>query len=43
MNRPAWLVGVLVQGLVLGTLLALALSKIPALANGARIFRYQGF
>lgn len=39
----AWMAGVLVQGVVLGTLLALALCKVPALATGARIFRYQGF
>ncbi len=35
--------GILIQGLVLGIGLALAISQLVAVAGDARIFRYQGF
>lgn len=42
--RPAAEVaGAWLQGLLLGTGLLLALLKLVALADGAQIFRYQGF
>lgn len=37
------LIGMWVQGLVLGVLLFFALSELLRLSSGARIFRYQGF
>ena len=33
----------MIQGLILGTTLFVALTKLIALGDGARIFRYQGF
>lgn len=41
--RAARLAGVVLQGLVLGSLLFLALVRLLSLAEGARIFRYQNF
>ncbi len=35
--------GILVQGIILGTLLFLALLKLSVLQSGGRIFYYQGF
>jgi hypothetical protein len=35
--------GALVQGLLLGVLLAWALLNLTTVEMGARIFRYQGF
>ncbi len=37
-----WL-GISIQALILGILLALAIGKLIAIETGARIFRYQGF
>jgi hypothetical protein len=37
-----WL-GITVQALVLGTLLALACLRLVAMAGGSTVFRYQGF
>ena len=42
-ERTAWALGVLLQGIVLGSLLVVALLNLSALTTGARIFRYQGF
>jgi hypothetical protein len=42
MNLPRAL-GVLVQALVLGSLLFLALANLIGATGGARIFRYQDF
>jgi len=35
--------GIIVQALVLGGLLCLAIGKMVAVATGARVFEYQGF
>jgi hypothetical protein len=35
--------GYLLQSLVLGTLLAMAIVKMAAMAGGATVFRYEGF
>lgn len=36
-------IGAVVQGLLLGPLLFLALVELFAMAQGAGVFRYQGF
>ena len=41
--RSARICGIVLQAIVLGTLLFLALSRLVALESGARIFRYQAF
>ena len=43
MINLARITGVLVQGLFLGVLLALALIQLLTLATGGRVFRYEGF
>lgn len=42
-SRWPRIAGVLLQGLVLGIGLALAITQIVAIVGDARIFRYQGF
>jgi hypothetical protein len=42
-QRAAFLLGAIVQGMVLGTLLAVALLMISAWSGGIRSFRYEGF
>lgn len=39
----ARLLGIVVQSIVMGTLLALAIGRLLALGSGARIFQYQAF
>lgn len=39
----AFLLGARVQGLLLGVPLFLALLRLMAMAEGTRLFRYQGF
>lgn len=41
-HSPAWQLGQIVQGLVLGVALYLAVCQL-VLETGSRIFRYQGF
>ena len=41
-DRARW-AGWCVQGITLGVLLFFAVSKLLAVAEGARVFRYQGF
>lgn len=43
MRTRAYLVGVILQGLFIGMLLFLAITKLMASASGARLFRYQAF
>ena len=43
MMARARLAGAVLQGLVLGTGLFLALAKMTALTSGARVFNYQAF
>ena len=43
MNRAACVVGILLQSLILGSLLFLAILEAAATATGARPFVYQGF
>lgn len=43
MSRLAYAAGILLQAVVLGVLLFLALVELGALASGARVFHYQGF
>ena len=43
MRTRAYLVGVTLQGLLLGMLLFLAITSLIATASGARLFRYQAF
>ena len=45
MSKRSWAMwtGIILQGLVLGTLLVLALLELSAIQSGARLFRYQGF
>ncbi len=43
MIKTARILGILLQGLVLGILLALALSQLVMLATGGRVFRYEAF
>ncbi len=42
-SRALRIAGAVIQGLVLGALLALALTELVLLDSGATIFRYQGF
>ena len=35
--------GAVLQGVILGVLLALAVFNLAVIANGIRLFRYQGF
>ena len=41
--RAARIAGQLLQGLVLGLLVAAAVVEMLILASGATVFRYQGF
>ena len=41
--RQARLLGRIVQGLVLGLLLFLAVTQLIAMAGGTGVFRYEGF
>lgn len=43
MRRLARILGIAVQALVLGTLLAFAVAKLLASAGDVTIFRYEGF
>lgn len=54
MNRPrkskkcierglAWSLGAIIQGLIMGGALTVALLKLMEFTTGAQIFRYQGF
>jgi len=43
MINLARIAGILLQGLFLGILLALALIQLITLATGGRVFRYEGF
>lgn len=38
-----WMLGVLAQSVILGTLLFFALFRLAGVVGGARVFRYQGF
>ncbi len=42
-SRIAYRLGEVVQGLVYGSALTLAVCKLVTLANDTQIFRYQGF
>lgn len=42
-ERVAFLVGLCLQGLILGVLLTLALLQMWAEVDGVRLFRYQNF
>ena len=42
LHLARWL-GIAVQALVLGTLLAFACVRLVAMAGGSAVFRYQGF
>jgi hypothetical protein len=42
-SRIAYRLGEIVQGLVYGSALTLAVCKLVTLANDTQIFRYQGF
>lgn len=39
----AWKAGAVLQGIVLGILLFLALAQLLMIDRGAQVFRYQGF
>lgn len=43
MNRLLRRLGAVVQGIVLGLLLMHAIFSLTAIAQGVRLFRYQGF
>jgi len=43
MEKIAWKIGQVVQGLGLGALLLAALLMMVQIESGARVFRYQGF
>ena len=43
MIRLAKTLGIITQGIVLGSLLFLALIRLMAVSEGARVFQYQGF
>lgn len=43
MTRFSKWAGMLLQGLVLGTLLFVALVNLLSMSEGARVFRYQNF
>lgn len=43
MKNRRWLAGAVLQGVVLGSLLFLAICKMLALASGVPAFRYEGF
>jgi len=42
MSWPRFL-GIMLQAIVLGTMLFLAIIKVIATQSGARVFHYQGF
>lgn len=42
-QRVAFLLGAIVQGMILGALLAMALLTISAWSGGIRSFRYEAF
>ena len=42
-ERVCYVIGVCVQGLVIGSLLMVALVELASSEVGAQIFRYQGF
>lgn len=42
-RRRGWLVGAVLQGLILGGLLTVAVVELWAQADDVRIFRYQAF
>lgn len=42
-TSPARRIGAVVQGLLLGALVAVAILNLIEAASGAQIFRYQGF
>lgn len=42
-NAIAWWMGVLLQGLLLGVLLALAVVTLSAWTGGIQVFRYEAF
>ncbi len=43
MNKMARFLGICIQGIVLGSLLFLALVTLLQMTGGARIFQYEGF
>lgn len=43
MKTSARWLGIVLQGVILGTLLFLAITQLLGLHQGARVFRYQGF
>ena len=43
MSKAARRIGAFVQGILLGSLLWLAIVLLASLETGARLFRYQGF
>lgn len=42
MKTARW-AGILLQALVMGILLFLAIAKLMVIHSGARVFRYEGF
>lgn len=42
-NHLAWWAGIVVQSLLLGTLLALAVVTLSSWTGGIHVFRYEGF
>ena len=42
-ERAAWWMGAILQGMVLGILVAFALFSLFEASSGSQIFRYQGF
>jgi hypothetical protein len=43
MTQWARWTGAILQGLILGALLALAIAELLAFATGGTVFRYEGF
>jgi hypothetical protein len=42
-SRGAWRLGAVLQGIVLGVLLVMAIAQLLQVNTGAHLFRYQGF
>jgi hypothetical protein len=42
-SRRAWALGAILQGIVLGVLLVMAIVQLLQVNTGAHLFRYQGF
>ena len=43
MNRMGWIIGIVLQAILGGGLLFVALVRLAGMVGGAKVFQYQGF